>query len=919
MERIRVGLSRVLVDRMELRTRAGRSPGRPWVLTGPAVTALCVIVCLLAVAATAAAGLLSDFVVVHPVSWCLLTALLTYTHVRPTRLVHRLGTVDSDQLDDALFVPIVLALSPFEAAIAVAVASLAGNVSARRSPVKSMFNVGQTVLAALAGYGVAHVGGARVEGPLSAAAIGACVAGALVFAFTSSVAVAAIVRLAAGHPFVRGVVEQWRSRGASSVGALLLGVVAGVAVHDHPVAAVPAVLLGWTIQRAYIAVVVQRQARAAAEALQEAVVAIRDSAVPDEVRHQMITAARTLLHADSASIEPASAPLTPGALRVALDGDTVLQVMGRIGGGTWQGNERDMLHTLAAVGGQTLRTSHLLAHLTAITDAQTEGVLAIDSEGHITFANPAARRLLAVSAEVVGRAADEVLLIRRGTGRLDIGSLARERCSSSDDDATLVVGEREVPIAFSAATLPAPETGLVLVLRHIGERKALEERLTYLAFHDSLTELPNRRLFEDRLEHALARSKRYGTRHALLMVDLDRFKLVNDSYGHPAGDRVLADVADTLRAAVRPEDTCARIGGDEFAVLLEDVESTEQAVQVAEELLASLAQGCTVEGHQLFVSASIGIATSDEAPTCEALFAAADTAGYVAKQAGRGRVQVFSRGVGEDARSRLERESGLRQALERGEFILHYQPILDTHTGVTLGAEALVRWNSPTGLVPPLEFIPLAEETELIVPIGAWVLEEACRQAVEWDRRRILRPGMTISVNLSPHQLSRADIVDQVAATLARTGLRPSQLCLEITETALMSNIASSTRTVMALRDLGVRVAIDDFGTGYSSLSYLKELPVDVIKIDRSFTQGLGGSPVDAEIVAAVVRLARVSGIIAIAEGVETPDQRRTLADLGCPEIQGYLMARPLTAEDFATFVRRAAIPCASVSRLAIS
>ena len=895
MERRRLGVDRLLVGGMEL------TPTRvPKVLPPAGLTAVCAGVGAAAAAATALAAVRGGHAPFsHPVTFAVLTVLLVYTHLRPTRLVHRHGSVESDHLDEALLPPMILMLSPFEVAVAVVVASLAGNLAARRAPIKTVFNVGQTVLASLAGYGVASLIVPDASAPLTAAAIVACGLGGLVFALASSGAVAVIVRLAVGDPILPGMWEQWRSRGLASFGALLLGVVAAVAVRDHPVAAIPAIALAWTIEAAYVAVVVQRQGRLAAEALQDGLVAVRSSGNPEEVREHLLSAAAEVLRAGTATYVSPAEPTSAGELRAEIDERTELRVADRIGGGAWIDTERDALSTLASVGAETLRNAQLLAHLTAITDAQSESVLAVDAAGVLTFANPAAHALVGYVGSLVGRPADDVFEIERATGPLWLRAVSEAHDVVHDEDAVLRVGDERIPVALTAASLPVPHPGLVLVLHDITERKAFEERLSYLAFHDSLTGLPNRRLFQDRVEHAMVRAQRHQTRHALLMLDLDRFKLVNDSYGHPIGDDLLVHVASLLRRSLRPEDTCARLGGDEFAILIEDIGEVHQAVEVAERILADVAAGTVIGGHDVFVSASIGIATTDQADSREALVAAADGATYAAKRAGKGTYRVFAPSTAEDPRARLELETGLRRALDDGEFELYFQPVVETVTGRTVGAEALVRWNSADGIVTPLRFVPVAEETGLIVPLGAWVLEEACRQTRDWTLANPDRDPLKINVNLSAVQFSRPSIVDEVADILARTDLPPGQLCLEITETGLMSDTEMTIATLRDLKELGVRVAIDDFGTGYSSLSYLQRFPVDVVKVDQAFTAGLGQSQVDSEIVAAVVRLAAACGITVVAEGVETVEQRAALVDLGCPLIQGYLIAKPLPAERF--------------------
>ena len=874
---------------------------QPRVLPASGITAVCVLVAVAAAAATAAAAVLGrSTLFAHPAAFGILAVLLVYTHLRPTRLVHRHGSVESDHLDEALMPPMILMLGPFDIALAVLLATVAGNLAARRAKIKIAFNVGQTVLASLAGYSVAHAIEPDTSAPVSGAAILACGVGGLVFAVVSSVAVAGIVRLATGGPVLAGLWDQWRARGLASFGSLLLGLVAGIAVRDHPAAVVPAVALGWTIEAAYVAVVVQRQGRLAAEALQRGVVEVRSSGDPEAVREHLLGAAKEVLHADAAAYVPSMSSKVSGELRAGIDEDWDLRVTGRIGGGAWIDTERDALTTLANVGAETLRNAQLLAHLRAITDRQSEGVLAVDSTGVITFANPAACALLGQRGPV-GQDAEDAFVIERSVGRLRLTELCGGDQSIRDDDAVLQVGRRRIPVALTAAGLPAPHSGAVLVLHDITERKAFEGQLSYLAFHDPLSGLPNRRLFQDRVEHALAKMRRHRTRHALLMFDLDRFKLINDSYGHPIGDELLVHVASLLEGSLRPGDTCARLGGDEFAIFMEDVDDAQQAVAVAERILADVAERSVVGGHEVFVSASIGIATTDHADSLEALVAAADGALYAAKSAGKGTYRLFAASSVEDPRARLELEAALRRALDDGEFELYYQPVVDSRTSQTIAVEALVRWNSAAGVVTPLNFIHIAEETGLIVRLDAWVLEEACRQTWEWTLAHPERPPLKVNVNLSALQFSRPAVVVEVAEILRRTGLPPEQLCVEITETAMMTDTDQTITTLQELKKLGVMVAIDDFGTGYSSLSYLKRFPVDVVKIDRAFTAGLGKNVVDSEILAAVVRLAAACGIAVVAEGVETPEQQRALAELGCPLVQGYLIAKPQPAVRFAT------------------
>ncbi len=425
------------------------------------------------------------------------------------------------------------------------------------------------------------------------------------------------------------------------------------------------------------------------------------------------------------------------------------------------------------------------------------------------------------------------------------------------------------------------------------------EDLAHQALHDCLTGLPNRVLFMDRAEMALSRVKRRSTTVGVLYFDLDGFKGVNDSLGHEAGDELLVEVASRVRAVLRPADTLARFGGDEFTILAEEIVDPHDLVHIAARVGASLADPMALAGRPARVTASIGIAVAAEDSTAESLVREADAAMYLAKQAGGGRHELFDGEMRRRAADRVETERALRLAVERREFHLDYQQQVDLETGRMVGLEALVRWNSPErGLLPPGEFIALAEDTAVIVPLGAWVLVEALEQARRW---RELHPGaapLAMSVNLSARQLALPDLVDVVAAALRETETDPALLCLEITESVAMGQGESTFSVLAALKELGLRLAIDDFGTGYSSLSYLRRYPVDVLKIDRSFVTGLDRHPANASIVAAVVTLAHALGLTAVAEGVEHPGELQELRRLGGDVGQGYLLGRPMAAKD---------------------
>jgi diguanylate cyclase (GGDEF)-like protein len=424
--------------------------------------------------------------------------------------------------------------------------------------------------------------------------------------------------------------------------------------------------------------------------------------------------------------------------------------------------------------------------------------------------------------------------------------------------------------------------------------------------HDSLTGLPNRALFLDRLGLALRRSRRRVGALAVVFLDLDRFKVVNDSLGHEAGDRLLIDVAGRIAAALRPADTVARFGGDEFTILLDDLEDETEATTISQRLVDVFGEPFALDDDEVFLQTSIGIAIARlGTETAEELIRDADAAMYRAKDAGKGRFEIFDDQMRADVVARLHTESALRRALQRGELRLHYQPEIDVIAQRVIGFEALVRWQHPSrGLLAPKEFIPLAEETGLIVPIGEWVLREACADAATWPRFAGDEP-LTLSVNLSVRQFHQPDLVASVRAVLEDTGTDPETVCLEITESAMMESGEDAWEMLRKLKELGVKLAIDDFGTGYSSLAHLRAFPIDVLKIDRTFVDGLGRTPQDTSIAAAIISLAHALGLQTIAEGIETDAQLELLADLGCDVAQGNLFARPRPIAEAAELVGR--------------
>ncbi|MGE3908262.1 MAG: putative bifunctional diguanylate cyclase/phosphodiesterase [Chloroflexota bacterium] len=441
--------------------------------------------------------------------------------------------------------------------------------------------------------------------------------------------------------------------------------------------------------------------------------------------------------------------------------------------------------------------------------------------------------------------------------------------------------------------------GVVVTCHDVTERRAFERELTEMALNDRLTGLPNRTLLLDRVTRAMARAHGKAGMVAALLVDLDNFKLINDSLGHQTGDELLIVVADRLRECLRAEDTLARMGGDELGILIEDAGSEAAAVAAAERILHVLRAPFYVGKHSLYTSASIGIALSgpgvDQAAS---LLRNADLALYQAKAQGKARWSVFDPHLDEAVRERLELETALRSAVERGELWVAYQPIVDLNTGTICEVEALLRWRHPTlGDIPPARFIPVAEETGLIAEIGNWVLREACQQAIRWQVASQERAPLVVAVNLSGRQLRDPGLVELVAGILAETGLDGSMLKLELTESVVMESAETTIETFRRLRQLGVKLAIDDFGTGYSSLAYLKKFPINVLKIDRSFVDGIGRDGRDAAIIQGIIALACSLGLTVTAEGVETAEQAMCLKRFGCDQAQGYFYAMPLSVE----------------------
>jgi diguanylate cyclase (GGDEF)-like protein/PAS domain S-box-containing protein len=538
-----------------------------------------------------------------------------------------------------------------------------------------------------------------------------------------------------------------------------------------------------------------------------------------------------------------------------------------------------------------LRESELRYRL--LFEQNAAGVCVMELGGAIVDCNLTFAAMMGCArAELIGCNAGDLYV--RPSERDEIESMLRDSMTLNSVEVELRRADGQSIWMLKNLTLAGDRIHSTVV--DISDRKRAEEQIEFHAYHDVLTHLPNRKLFTDRLTQSVSRARRSGKPLAVMFVDLDHFKSINDTLGHEAGDELLLEMAHRLRANVRDDDTVARLGGDEFTIILAELRQPEDAVSVAEKLIKAVEQPLVIGGTLIEVSASIGIALfPNDGADAESLLRNADSAMYRAKEAGRNTYQLCTDDMKRRAVERLSLETRLRRAIAEGQLVVHYQPQISLTSGMAVGVEALVRWNDPErGLVHPSAFIPLAEESRLILPLGEWVLRTACTQMRTWIDTGVDVPLM--SVNLSLRQFQQYDIVESVRRVLAETGLDAAALELEITETAAMQNAESTVEVLQALRDLGVSIAIDDFGTGYSSLNYLKRFPITAVKIDRAFIRDLATSDGDAAIVSAVVGIARALKLRVIAEGVETEEQLSFLRRRNCDAAQGYLFSRPVSA-----------------------
>ncbi|MGI9007064.1 MAG: putative bifunctional diguanylate cyclase/phosphodiesterase [Streptosporangiaceae bacterium] len=831
-------------------------------------------------------------------------ALLLVSWVWPI-VVYRSGESETLHTDEGFFVILALLTGPLVVLTTLALACTLAQAARGRPLVKSAFNVGQILIAA--GLGLAASRGAAVpSGRVSAGDVAAVALGAGVYFVVNALLVnGVLISLGTGwREFLGDLPVQLLLAGTGT----LIGMIVALAIRAHLWAlalAVPAIILQRRLISArYAALYDRARISGLYETALEANRGLHQQAVLDTITD----AVRRLLRSPKAALTAAPPAPAELAVPVTVDGqERWLVASGRRKDEPFDKTDRGLLQALAAVGDGALRNAELFQQvrrereiLSSITLNMGEGVCAIDADGTLTFANPAAAGLIALPPAgqnggstgpapgfLLGPA--EEAMRSAGTIRVDDASFAGR--SGTD-----------VPVAFtvSAVLQDGVPTGAVIAFRDITERKAFENELHYHACYDSLTGLANRRLLVERLDQALQRTAGDHKPRALVFVDVDRFKSVNDSLGHVTGDEFLAAIAARMRNLLREGDLLARFGGDEFVVLVEDVAGAAEALAIAQRLCVAVAQPLSLsDGYEMVASVSVGVALTDAGKTADDMLRDADVAMYEAKAKGGGCCKLFDQvSMGTRSPERLRIEADLRHGLERDELEVHYQPFYSLGEHRLVGAEALVRWRHPArGLLAPAAFIPMAEETGLILPLGRYVLEKVCGQLR--SIRDNLSVDIPISVNLSPRQFAQSDLLSEVASALDAACLPSELLKFEITETMVMDDLLGAREIMKKLSRLGVRLAIDDFGTGHSSLAYLKQFPVHEVKVDRAFVQGVADSAVDSAIVRAVIDLATAIGISTVAEGVESADQVAELRALGCQVGQGFFFSRPLRADDF--------------------
>ena len=843
-------------------------------------------------------------------------------------IVYRGSASEAVHADEGLIFLALVLLPPRGVLTTMAVAAAVGQLRHRRGWLKAVFNWAEVIVASSAAIVVTQSSGIHLAGRAPGADLAIALAGTAAFFLFSAAITAGIISATSTTTLRAAMFDGAELRLLVCTVGCIVAAPIGMAARsaDWAIALMPPlyVAVRWVVAGRFDA----RHDRDRMLGLFDATLSIHRPITAADVRAELGRAASRLMR--SPEVRLSAAPPTSAEFGSAITvGDETewLALAGRSRAEPFDQADRRLLDALAVVGKSALSHAEMYARvkrqgdeLAAIMGSLAEGVVAFSVEGEPIYVNPAGEALLGASAAVITRAGTP----DPSAGAIDFGvdpsSLIEQRMLASIRDslaapavrclqAMASVGDESATfVRFDAATFPASYTcapimdgseavGAVLVFRDVTERVTAERELAHHAFHDQLTGLPNRRLFLDRLSQALLRGEVGHRTFAVLFADVDRFKSINDNLGHQAGDELLQEVARRISAVARPADTVARFGADEFTILVEDIRGIESAQQLATRILDKLAAPIRLsEDREVVATVSIGIATNEGQPTADDILHNGDLAMSHAKMAGTGGVHCYDPAAMQ-ARSaqRFDLEADLRAAIAGNQLEVYYQPLVDLTDGSVRDVEALIRWpSSKRGLRMPSEFIPIAEESGLILPLGRFVLTEAARQAHQWEQSGAV---VNVAVNLSARQFQDEELIEQIAAALRISELPPQRLCLEITESLAMQDLDLTIRTLARLKGLGVDLAIDDFGTGYSSLNYLKRFPVDEVKIDQSFIRDLRHSRVDSAIVAAIVGLADALGMRTVVEGVEDEAQLDRVRELGCGFAQGYLVSAPCPAD----------------------